>query len=729
MDVSQELSPEIDYLSKDYASFRQLMLDHLALRVPAWQEPSEADLGNVIVEVLAYAADYLSYYQDAVATEAYLGTARRRPSVKRHARLLDYTLHEGCNARVWVQVQVNRPLLLTRETPLLAGISHLTPMVTISPGSSLYETALAQAKIFETLHDIKLFPAHNTIDFYTEEGEEASLAAGSTSAVLRDPRTEHQHGLQLRVGDVLIFEEVKDSTTGEAAGVDPTHRHAVRITAITRSTRSTTPVMLVHWDEADALPLTLPIARDLPDGLLTGISVARGNIVLADHGQAVRHELLPVVPARQQYRPALRTPNLTMAVPYRHEVAITQPAQQALIQNVQQAVPMIALFKESTSEPLPLDTATSTALSNQFMDIQGRQALRQLLQHHGLVLSPHFTLRAIVNIGWELHDLLRKRYWLVTASGNTIAATTFKKWTFRRDLLSSGPFDNDFTVDIEEDRSASLRFGDNQRGRQPQTGDRLRVTYRSGNGEQGNVRADTICHIISTDPDIIGVRNPLAAQGGSEPQALEDARFTAPYAFLAPQRCVTEEDYVRLIEQHPQVVHAAAQVRSIGNWPTMFVYIQRHGGKSIDATFTRELNTYMDNYRLAGQQFEVQEPFYVSLILLLRVYLARNASRNIINTALTRAFSTAPDAFFFPDNFTFGQPLYFSQLITRAMQIPGVIRAEIVQCRRVGTPDTEQQTDTPIGHLAVQPLEIIRVANDPTAPQHGTIQFLLEGGL
>ena len=48
-----------------------------------------------LVELLAYAGDQLSYYQDAVATEAYLGTARRRVSVRRHARLVDYPMHDG----------------------------------------------------------------------------------------------------------------------------------------------------------------------------------------------------------------------------------------------------------------------------------------------------------------------------------------------------------------------------------------------------------------------------------------------------------------------------------------------------------------------------------------------------------------------------------------------------------------------------------------------------------
>jgi len=102
------VEPQIDYLAKDYASFRRLMLDRLAIVLPKWTERHEADVGIALVELLAYVADGLSYYQDAVATEAYLGTARRRVSVRRHARLVDYFLHDGANARAWVCFQVEQ---------------------------------------------------------------------------------------------------------------------------------------------------------------------------------------------------------------------------------------------------------------------------------------------------------------------------------------------------------------------------------------------------------------------------------------------------------------------------------------------------------------------------------------------------------------------------------------------------------------------------------------------
>ena len=94
--------PDINYLAKDFASFRQLILDRLAVIMPLWQETHTADIGIALVEVLAYVGDYLSYYQDAVATESYLPTANQRISVRRHVRLVDYHLNEGCNARAWV---------------------------------------------------------------------------------------------------------------------------------------------------------------------------------------------------------------------------------------------------------------------------------------------------------------------------------------------------------------------------------------------------------------------------------------------------------------------------------------------------------------------------------------------------------------------------------------------------------------------------------------------------
>jgi hypothetical protein len=49
---------------------------------------NSSDIGVALVELLAYVGDHLSAYQDAVATEAYLETARSRISVARHPRVI-----------------------------------------------------------------------------------------------------------------------------------------------------------------------------------------------------------------------------------------------------------------------------------------------------------------------------------------------------------------------------------------------------------------------------------------------------------------------------------------------------------------------------------------------------------------------------------------------------------------------------------------------------------------
>jgi hypothetical protein len=713
--------PEIDYLAKDYASFRQSMLDHLTLRVPAWTERSEADLGIVLVEILAYVGDYLSYYQDAVATEAYLGTARRRPSIKRHVRLLDYVLHEGCNARAWMHIQVSEPITLPKATQLLTHISTSKPAITVPPNSLAYDEALrGQTKVFETLYNSRLFPQHNEIHLYVEEGEEASLPSGCTSAILLDPKAEHNPGLRLKAGDVVIFEEVKNSTTGTSMGVDTTHRHAVRLTGVTRSRRTAGHVLHVTWAESDALPFPLRLAVRQQGEIISGIAVARGNIVLADHGLTVRHEKLPPVLTQERFRPYLSRTGLTYAVPFVQDQATSLPASTAMLQDVRSALPAISLFQESTSAPLKVGVNLASGLNT----LSTSSNLRQQMTAEGVVLSPGTSIRAVHGVGWELHDMLRKRYWLAEPSGQYLNFTTFHPWVLRRDLLSSGPFDADFTVDMEEDRHAYLRFGFGMQGKQPQPGDRFQVTYRVGGGEIGNVRADTITHVVTDEAAIICVRNPLPAQGGTDPESIEEVRDVAPYAFREQQCCVTEEDYATIAMQHPQVQNAVARLRWLGNQPVACIFVQRKQGLPIDAAFEDELRRFVDNYRLAGHALEICGPYFAGLRISLHVQLQRYAASSVVGKALAKTLSNKSSGFFAPDHFTFGQPIYQSQLLAVVMAVPGVQQVAIEQfCRFDTAPSTCAEDISP------GPLEIVRLDNDETAPYNGMLKIHLEGGL
>jgi hypothetical protein len=137
----------------------------------------------------------------------------------------------------------------------------------------------------------------------------------------------------------------------------------------------------------------------------------------------------------------------------------------------------------------------------------------------------------------------------------------------------------------------------------------------------------------------------------------------------------------------------------------------------------------MERFRPAGYDLEIRAPRYASLDIQLTATVAPDHFRSTIRQALREAFSRTdlPNGrrgFFHPDNFGFGQPVYLSPIVMAAMQIPGVMRVDIDRFQRWGRPQHERET----GQIAVGPLEIARLDNDPAAPEHGTIKFIVEGG-
>jgi hypothetical protein len=96
----------IDYLARDYNSFRKALLDLIPAKLPEWTDRSEADFGIALLELFAYMGDILSYYQDRIANEAFLVTAQERRSVINHLRLIGYEMAPAAAASTTLNVIV-----------------------------------------------------------------------------------------------------------------------------------------------------------------------------------------------------------------------------------------------------------------------------------------------------------------------------------------------------------------------------------------------------------------------------------------------------------------------------------------------------------------------------------------------------------------------------------------------------------------------------------------------
>ena len=666
--------PDIDYLARDYPTFRRLVLDRLSVLMPDWRERNPADLLVTLSEALAYRADEIAYFQDAVATEAYLGTARQRVSVKRHTRLLDYQLAEGGNARAWVAFEVDA----TADGQQLAGCDPDTGLdgtllLTQSAGTAkrlpsrarAAELVAGGAQPFELLTPVTLYSAHNDLRFYTWSDEACCLPKGATRAFVRDAVAQR---LRLRAGDLLLLEARAGTSNGLPQDADPTQRHVVRLTRVDpeadaarqpaptprRDPVTLQPIVELQWAEEDALPFDLCLSKVIGGSLVQDMAGACANLALADHGMSpsATQKLLPV--------PGGRVPRL-------------RPEHGSQLPLTRQAMVRDALGR------LTLVDATAPAAAAMQTDPAGQRAAMR-----------------------------------VTSDGDG------RLWSVQPDLLGSNGQAADYVVETDNDASVLLRFGDGVNGRSPGATEGLSLRMRGGNGSNGNVGSNAIAHVLCGFDGITRVRNPLPARGGTGPTPLARARMDAPQAFRRQERAVTPQNYADMAMRDTRVQRAVATRRWTGSWYTMFITVDRRGGAPVDAPFEDSMTAFIDRYRLAGHDVEIDAPAYVALDIALHVCALPGYFTADVERRLLQVFGSAQGGFFDPDRFSFGDPVYLSAVVAAAMAVTGVSHVEPLRFQRLGRAPAGEIT---AGQITMARLEIARLDNDPNAPESGRLAF------
>lgn len=746
--------PEINYLAKDYASFRQVIYDRLALLMPDWQERHVPDIGVALVEVLAYTGDYLSYYQDAVATEAYLDTARQRISVRRHVRLVDYPMHEGCNARAWLTLEVtgdpkidlSDPYFITNAGGALVMVGPVTTQDKLADATG--QLPPGSYEIFESVvrETVQFHESHNEIHFYTWRQTECCLPAGTTSATLvAVPPGE----LHLSAGDMVIFEEVAGPVTGSKADADPSHRHAVRLTRVTPAVDPLdgTRIVEVQWGDEDALPFPLCLSALLPAPecrILGDISVARGNVILVDHG-APTDEDLPPVPSgdRQQdcgcnrlpgdvvltagkYRPRLSWRPLSFRQPYDG----TAPASLVLQHDPREARPVLtlaaipggpdgtaALFDwADIKNPVPLLSrlvADPASSSNQVLISRLAAATRQLLHNYKSSDPPPAAL--LTALARDLTALLQ---W----------------WSPAPDLLAASATDLLFVAEMDNDGYAHLRFGDGDMGESPEPGMTFHARYRIGNGPTGNVGAESIATLVTRtvalDGAVRSVRNPMAAAGGVAPQPLAEVKLLAPHEFRTTlERAIIADDYaaIALRDFAAKLQNAAATLRWTGSGYEVLVVVDPKCRETADPALLQAIAHDLERYRRIGHEVVVAPALRVPIELALKVCVKPHfrpdaVKRDLLDRFSNRVLANGDLGFFHPDNLTFGQGIYLSRVIALAQAAPGVRSVTVSVFRRYQLAATSGLDS---GVLTLGPLEIAQADNDPNYPEHGAVEVII----
>jgi len=669
---AQEPVP-IDYLAKDFASFQQALSEFSIQRYPAWVERSEADLGVMLMEVLAAMADELSYYQDRVLAESTLQTATQRLSAVRLARLVDYEPAPATAATVVLQLEVNPDgssscWKIDMSTPLLVsalGADGTAVNFEIeNPAVGLAGTVGSPAPAWVKV-DTRWNRASLGQPYYWDDSQRR-LPAGSTDIYIVG------HGLGLYPGQRLLLD------TPAADSADPPVRELVTVSATEETSDpligSPPPTLLTH------VFLRAPTA-DEHDLAITGVA---GNIVPAVQGQRQSEGFTIPDPSEPPPGPVVVRlgPNSTPhdARPdYRYCLASGPLA-----------------WLATTGQDAPLPAVPEVRLSASQAD--GSISSSWAYQHWLLDAGP----------ADQVFTLTPEQYSAVLTSNSTT-------W-----------------YDYDGDGGTTIRFGDGTFGMSPLPGTQFTVLYRVGGGSAGNVPADAITSVAPGQPQgpmIKTCTNPFAATGGADAETMAQIRANAPQAFAAePLRAVLASDFQAAARSLPWVQQAAASFRWTGSWLTILTWADPAGAEEPTIAELRSLTELFDQERLAGYESYVLPPSYVSIDLQITVTARPGSDRSQVVSSVLECLQpgTLPGGaagFFDHSQWSFGQPLESSALLAAIQSCSGVDGVDQILYRRRG--GRLRWAPLP-GRLRVAASEILRVDNDPNRPEAGALQVRVE---
>ena len=621
----------IDYLAKDFGSFQQALSEFSAQRYPAWVERSEADLGVMLMEVLAAMADELSYYQDRVLAESTIGTATQRLSVVRHARLVDYEPAPATVATAILQLDVAGPpatsppatgWTIDLSEPLLVralGADGSVVDFEIEDPAAGLAGAVGAAPPGWAAVDTRWNRA-SLLPYYWDDSQRY-LPAGATDFYVIG------HDLGLYPGQQLLL----DSPAADSA--DPPVRELVTVAAAEE-----TDDPLIGSPPPTALTHILLQAATTSDHDLASTSVA-GNIVPAVQGVRQSETFTIPDPAAPPPGPVVVrvAANWTPQDPrpdYRYCLA---------------SAPLAWLATTGQDDPLPARpeiVLSEVPAGGTAGDASGA--------------SP-----------WEF------QHWLLGAAPDGQVFTLTPE-QYSPVLTSNGTT----WYDYDGDGGTTIRFGDGTFGTSPLPGTVFSVVYRVGGGSAGNVPADAIVNVAPGPAQgslISACTNPFPATGGADAETIAQVRARAPQKFSAepPLHVVLASDYVAAAQSLPWVQQAATALRWTGSWLTVRTHADPAGTEEPTMAQLESLTELLDQERLAGYESYVLPPRYVSIDLWITVGAQPAYSASDVQAAVLTRLQPGPlpggaAGFFDHSRWSFGQPLESSALIAAVQSCPGV---------------------------------------------------------
>jgi predicted phage baseplate assembly protein len=246
-----------------------------------------------------------------------------------------------------------------------------------------------------------------------------------------------------------------------------------------------------------------------------------------------------------------------------------------------------------------------------------------------------------------------------------------------------------------------VQFGDGLRGARPSSGqNNVRATYRKGLGVAGNLAADSLTQLTQRPLGVKGVSNPLPAEGGTNPEAPEEARQTMPLRTRTLGRAVSLLDYEDFARAFAGVAKARAAVLRLPAGPVIAITIAGPGG--VDISPANPVWTHLAEALVGNGDPHVAVRLLAHQPRTFRLGLKIRRDPDYESRQVVAAVEAALRARFSFEARALGQPVQQSEIFAVAQAVPGVIAVDLDSLYKVVQPPAQTSASLEVRLLAAR---------------------------
>lgn len=703
--------PRISARRGDWRTIRRALLAGRASEtaLAGWQPSDTQDLGVMIAEWWATIGEILEFYNDEIANEGFLATARQDVSVTRLIGLLGYRPRPALAATATLggilagQQAITLPMGFAVESIPAPGQQpqtfELDAATTLLPGGRTKAqpaAALASPEAGVLLLDGRVpgiavgdrlrlrIPGGDRLLSVTAidpadatPGQtrlrytaDAAIPAGTTARACRIERATQALPLWTFIGSAIVGNDVHLAGLSRAVAAGSPVLVTAPGTPARLATVSAVADVIWYANATNAAhPETSPGANGLPvphtrltlASALTGYTAAAVTIYT---GWVELGRLVDQPPAAWNGSPA----TLAAIAPARFSAAIAAPALAASASgpgvpatlNADAGAATGALTVDPAFAGFAPLAAPIDVITNLLMLTRGKSVPHEVIGSGDARIAGQSFVLAKAPVSY-------RRQGAGYASG-VIIRVDGAPWREVASFYGQPADAAIYTLREDEGGKTRVSFGDGVNGRRlPSGGDNVVATYRYGAGAEAPDAA-RLTRLPAPFPGLAKVLNPVAASGGADAQSASSIRHYAPRSVLTLDRAVSVADF----EAFAATAADPDRVRAVWAWDevrqrtAVTVYIAGGPGKLVDVRTA--LAAVGDPSRPVSVAAAVPVPLY----LLLSLAIAPGYESAPIIAAATEALIGA-DGLFSPARLGIGQPLFASDISAAVLAVPGVV--------------------------------------------------------